>query len=83
MQIGPLNPEVQKTLDKYELWKKFKKQHEYFEANPFHPSLHTEKLEPHDIGLYSFRLDKKFRVIFRVRNGQAEILLITNHYHGN
>lgn len=81
MQIKPLNSEVQKTLNKYTLWKKFKKQQTYFETNPFHPGLHTKKLEPHDVGLYSFRLDKKFRVIFRIRDDQAEILLVTNHYH--
>lgn len=80
MRIQPPNRKVQEALKKYGLRKKFLKQIAFFEQNPFHPSLHTEKLEPHDIGLYSFRLDRTFRAIFRIRDGGAEILLITKHY---
>ena len=41
----------------------------------------TEILEPKENLLYSFRLDKKYRVIFLVHEDKsAEILKITNHY---
>lgn len=81
MQIRPLNPLVKKQLARFGARKKFEKQKVLFEANPSYPSLNTEKLEPKTIGLYSFRLDKKLRAIFRIRNGFAEILYITKHYH--
>ncbi len=80
MQIRPLNERVKKQLEKFALIKKFEKQQRFFEANPFHPSLNTEKLEPKSVGLYSFRVDKKYRAIFRIRNGETEIIHITKHY---
>ena len=80
MRIKHLNELVIKRLRKFGLAKKFEKQRMLFEMNPSHPSLNTEKLEPKSVGLYSFRIDKKYRVIFRIRNGIAEILYITAHY---
>lgn len=44
------------------------------------PSLHTELLEPKTAGVYSFRLDKKYRVLFIVVDSQAEIIDINSHY---
>lgn len=80
MRIKPLNDRVRKQLAHYRIAKKFEKQRMLFEGNSFHPGLGTEKLEPKSVGLYSFRTDKKFRAIFRVRNGMAEIIHITKHY---
>jgi len=80
MQIKPLNNLVQKQILKFGLTNKFAKQAALFTNNPLYPSLYTEKLEPKTVGLYSFRLDKKFRAIFRIREGQAEIVHITKHY---
>lgn len=80
MQIKPLNQRVKKQLGRFGLEKKFAKQILLFEINPAHPGLNTEKLEPKTVGLYSFRIDKKFRAIFRIRNGMTEILHITKHY---
>jgi plasmid maintenance system killer protein len=80
MLMQPLNARVQKQLLKFRLTKKFTKQKALFEINPAHPSLNTEKLEPKSVGLYSFQLDKKYRAIFRIKNGIAEIILITKHY---
>lgn len=80
MQIKPLNPRVKKQLARLAAGGKFGKQKILFEANPAHPSLNTEKLEPKSVGLYSFRIDKKLRAIFRIRDGFAEILHITKHY---
>ena len=80
MLILPLNTLVKKQLQKFGLGRKFEKQKILFEASPHHPSLNTEKLEPKSVGLYSFRIDKKYRAIFRVRGGKTEIVHVTKHY---
>jgi len=80
MLIATLNARVKKRLEKLDLINKFRKQKGLFELNPSYPSLNTEKLEPKSIGLYSFRISKKYRAIFRIRNGMAEIIHITKHY---
>lgn len=80
MQILPINGRVKTQLNKFRLKEKFHKQSGFLAVNPFHPSLHTEKLEPKSVGLYSFRINKKYRAIFRIRSGLAEILHITKHY---
>ncbi len=80
MRIKPLNALVQKQLKRYRLERMFLKQQALFEANPAHPGLNTEKLEPKSVGLYSFRIDLKYRAIFRIRGGLAEIVHVTKHY---
>lgn len=80
MLIKPLNKKVEKQLIRFGLVKKFSKQKFIFEVNPSHPSLNTEKLEPKSIGLYSFRIDIKFRAIFRIKGGVVEIIHISKHY---
>ena len=80
MRIQPLNARVRKQLKRSGLEKKFAKQYTRFEANPAHPGLNTEKLEPKSVGLYSFRIDRTYRAIFRIRGGLAEIVHITKHY---
>ncbi len=45
--------------------KKAEKQEKLFRKNLFHPSLHTEKLEPKGKQVWSFRVDKSYRIIFR------------------
>jgi len=49
--------------------KKAEKQEKLFRQNPFHPSLHTEKLEPRGKQVWSFRIDKRYRVFFHFING--------------
>jgi len=49
--------------------KKAEKQEKIFRQNPFHPSLHTEKLEPKGKQVWSFRIDKRYRIFFRFING--------------
>ena len=44
---------------------KAEKQETLFRKNPFYPSLHTEKLEPKGREVWSFRIDKKYRIFFR------------------
>ncbi|MFM2424143.1 MAG: hypothetical protein RLZZ70_534 [Candidatus Parcubacteria bacterium] len=41
------------------------KQEEVFRENPLHPSLNIEKLRPRSKELWSIRVDKKYRIIFR------------------
>ena len=55
--------------------KKAEKKEEVFRKNPFHPSLHTEKLEPKGKQVWSFRVDKKYRIIFRFL-GENKIVFI-------
>jgi len=56
--------------------KKAKKQFELLLVNLFHPSLHTEKLEPKHNNIWSFRIDKSYRVIFTFQGN--EIILLIN-----
>jgi len=63
------------------LIRKFEKQKQLFEENPFHPGLNTEILEPRRFKIYSFRIDRKYRAIFIYRDENAiEILDVNNHY---
>ena len=63
--------------------KKFDKALKLFKNNPFHPSLNTELLAPKSMGIWSFRVDKKIRVLFFFRDDKkvVELLNITVHYH--
>lgn len=56
--------------------KKAEKQERLFRQNPFHPSLHTEKLNPKHKEVWSFRIDKKYRILFRF-TGNHEALFLT------
>lgn len=80
MRIRPINERVSGQANRCGLMTVFQKQLLMFMINPRHPGLHTEKLEPKNVGLYSFRIDRKFRAIFRIRDGQAEIITISRHY---
>ena len=80
MRILPLNEIQIEYLKERQLLKKFQKCSDIFENNPHHPSLNTEVLEPKYLKIYSFRIDKKYRAVFIVKDGLAEIINITNHY---
>jgi Txe/YoeB family toxin of Txe-Axe toxin-antitoxin module len=81
MQIKELRDDLVKYLAKHNLEKKYKKAKKLFEKDPFYPSLKTELLEPKDRLIYSFRLDKKYRVIFiYIDTNIIEVIAITNHY---
>ena len=67
-----LDKQIQKWADKQIM---------IFKNNPFHPSLHTEKLSPKTKEVWSFRIDKKYRVIFRFIN-KSNILFLTVGPHG-
>ena len=55
--------------------KKAEKQEILFKQNPFYPSLHTEKLEPKGKQVWSFRVDKSYRIIFRFIDGNTVLFL--------
>jgi len=54
---------------------KVEKQENIFRNNPFHPSLHTEKLAPKSKQVWSFRVDKNYRIIFRFLEKDLVLLL--------
>ena len=81
MNILPIHPDIQKYLRKRNLERKFGKQKSLFEGNPFHPGLGTELLEPKEMRVWSFRIDKKYRALFIFRSkNEIEIVDVNNHY---
>ena len=81
MKILPIHLEIREYLKKRNLEKKFEKQKQLFEKNPFYPSLETELLEPRKMRIWSFRIDRKYRAIFIFREKDiVEIIEINNHY---
>jgi len=80
MQSKRLRSDLKKYLQKRNLEAKFQKQLKLFEQNPKYPSLNTEILEPKHLKIYSFRIDKKYRAIFVITNGQIEVVDINDHY---
>jgi len=80
MRIKPLRLDIKQAIDHYDLRRKWDKAKQLFEFNIRYPSLHTELLEPRWRGIYSFRLDKKYRALFFITQGQAEVFEITKHY---
>ncbi len=82
MQIKPLKARLAKFVRSHGLITKLNKQIKLLEENYKHPSLNTEKLEPKELGLYSFRIDRQYRAIFHVLpTGEIQIIDINNHYH--
>jgi len=81
-KILPVHPKVLKLIQKYNLRTKFEKQINLLAKDPRHPSLNLELLEPKKMGIYSFRIDRKFRafLIFRPDKNSLEIINITVHY---
>ena len=81
MEIKPLRRDTKKILKEHNLIKKWIKAEKLFIENFRHPSLRVELLEPKWRGIYSFRLDKKYRALFFITdNTKVEIFKITKHY---
>ena len=81
MKILPLHLEIEKYLEKHNLKRKFEKQKQFFEQNPFYPSLETELLEPRKMRIWSFRVDRQYRAVFIFREKDTiEIIDVNNHY---
>ncbi|MBW7960261.1 type II toxin-antitoxin system RelE/ParE family toxin [Patescibacteria group bacterium] len=81
-QILPLSKKVEEKVNRFSLQKKFRKQLSLLSENPSHPSLNTELLEPKEYGIYSFRIDLKYRALFIFHDDKKtiEVLNITAHY---
>lgn len=82
MDILALSKKVKDKIEKHSLQQKFDKQIKLLQKDPKHPSLNVELLEPKEYGIYSFRIDKKYRglFIFRQDNHVVEIIAVTVHY---
>lgn len=80
-RIHPLREDIEEYLKVHGLTKKWQKTSALFTANPRHPFLRTELLEPKENLIYSFRLDRQYRVLFLVHDDASiEVIKITNHY---
>ena len=81
MKILPPRKDIIEYLKERNLLNKWGKAVRFFESNMRYPSLETELLEPHWRGIYSFRIDKKYRALFFIiPSGDAEVFKVTNHY---
>lgn len=81
MKVKPLRRDLFRYLSKWGLIRKFNKQLNLFSNNPRHP-FRTEILEPKVLKIYSFRLNKRYRVIFILTGSdEAEIIDINDHYN--
>lgn len=59
---------------------KARRRENLFRSNPFHPSLHTEKLNPKQQEVWSFRIDKNYRIIFKFYNPKIVYFLTVGHH---
>ena len=80
MEIIPFTKKQEQYIKRFGLKKKIDKQIKLLSIQPRNKSLNIEKLNPASAGLYSFRIDKKYRAIFAVSNGVIKIITLTNHY---
>lgn len=80
MELAPLRSDLEIFVREHQLTNKWTKTRRLFESNVRHPSLHVELLEPRWRGIYSFRVDKKYRALFFIADGMAEVFAITKHY---
>ena len=82
MKILPISDKIYNYLKSRQLEKKFEKQIRLLENDLRHPGLNVELLEPREFQVYSFRLDRKFRVIFFFPEPKAtiKIMKVTDHY---
>lgn len=81
MEIFSLSKRLRAFLRAHRLEQAFQKQTALFCENPWHPSLHTELLEPKRLRIYSFRLTRSYRAIFVYHGSdRIEIIDVNNHY---
>ncbi|MBI5798889.1 MAG: hypothetical protein HZB10_03080 [Candidatus Yonathbacteria bacterium] len=80
MEIKVATPKVFRYIKVHKLDDKWTKAVVLFESNIKHPSLNTELMAPKEEMIYSFRLDRKYRALFMVKNNTAFVFRVTNHY---
>ena len=57
------------------LQKKAVRQIDIFKQFPFYPSLNNEKIEPKDNGLWTIRIDQKYRILYKYDKTNMVVLL--------
>ena len=81
MLFAELREDLVEYLKIHQLEKKWERKKSLFENDFKHKSLNTELLEPRWRGIYSFRIDSKYRALFFFLDDQnIEVIAITNHY---
>ena len=81
MLVAPIHRDIILYFKKRNLLSKFNKQISILQNDIKHPSLNLEILEPKELRIYSFRVDKKYRAIFIFTSPQIiEIIEVNNHY---
>ena len=80
MEIKVVTPKVYRYLKVHILEDKWEKAVSLFKSNIRHPSLHTELIEPKEEMVYSFRVDRKYRALFMIKDNTAYVFRVTNHY---
>ena len=80
MEIRIVTAKIDIYLKKHLLENKWKKAVKLFELDIKYPSLETELLEPKEEMIYAFRIDKKYRAMFMIKNNMAYVFRVTNHY---
>ena len=79
--IVDLRGDIKEYIQRHGISRKWEKAKRLFENNPSHPSLNTELLEPKHRLIYSFRIDKKYRVLFIcLPEDKVEVIAVTKHY---
>lgn len=61
--------------------KKAERREKLFRSNPFHPSLHTEKLHPKAREVWSFRIDENYRILFRFDDPSSVVFMTVGPHH--
>ena len=57
------------------LQKKAVRQIDIFKQFPFYPSFNNEKIEPKDNGLWTIRIDQKYRLLYKYDKNNIVVLL--------
>lgn len=76
-------PEFVKRYNKLSVsvQKKAEQKEKIFRANPFHPSLNTEKLKPKEKEYWSLRIDLDYRIIFRFLTNNKIVFVTCGHHN--
>lgn len=64
-----------------QIQKKAEQKDGLFRANPFHPSLNTEKLRPKEKEYWSFRIDQDYRILFRFLENNKIVFVTCGHHN--
>ena len=81
MKVKKLRADLLVYLKMRNLTAKYDKQIRLLETDIRYKSLNFEKLNPKHIGLYSFRIDGKYRATCVKKGDMLEIIDINNHYN--